>query len=85
MDFTTLLTTIINLMMTGLSSMATGLGDGINSILSHLFFVYSEGAVTSNLSTFAGLTIIWGSIALALGIGRLLVKWITGWGKNRYM
>lgn len=85
MDAITVMTNIIHILFGGISTSAVDFANGINDLMSHLFLAYSDGAVTSNLTPFAVFVCIFGGISLCIGIGRLVVKFFTGWGKNRYM
>ena len=82
-----ILTTIIQILFGGLTTIAPLLGNGLSEIMGHMFFTYdaTSGALTSDLSVFGCVVLIFWAISIAMGIGRLIVKFITGGGKNRYM
>lgn len=61
---TSVLTEFINLLVGGISSMATGIGEGLNQAVQKMFLeVDAQGAITG-LSTMGGLTAVFGGIAL---------------------
>lgn len=72
---TALLTEIINLLTGGLTAMATGLGQGLNSLVTKIFI--TESGV---ISTFGGIIIIFAGIALAVGLSRWVVNFLTSLG-----
>ena len=73
------LTEIINLLTAGISGMATGIGSGLQSLVSNIFLTTGEGGAQS-LSTFGGVIVIFGAVALAIGLSRFIVNWLTSWG-----
>ena len=76
---------IIQILFSGLLTIAPLLGNGISEIIGHLLFTYNEGVITADLSIFGAVMLAFWAVSLAIGIGRLLVKFITGGAKNRYM
>lgn len=72
------LTEICGLLVQGIQSFGSGLASGINSLVSGLF-IDSTGT-TQKLSVFGGCIVIFGSIALCVGISRFIVRWLTSWG-----
>ena len=75
---TNVLTEIINLLTAGISGMASGIGSGLQSLVSNIFL----DTTGSNpvLSTFGGVIVIFGAVALAIGLSRFIVNWLTSWG-----
>lgn len=58
------LTEFINLLVGGLSAMATGIGEGLNDAVQKMFLeVDAQGAITG-LSTLGGMTAVFAGIAL---------------------
>lgn len=58
------LTEFINLLVGGLSAMATGIGSGLNDAVQKMFLeVDGQGAITG-LSTLGGMTAVFAGIAL---------------------
>lgn len=70
----------IQLLVGGVTDMATGIGTGVNGFVKDLFLeVDAQGAITG-LSTFGGVIAIFGGIALAVGITTLIFHWIRSIG-----
>lgn len=72
------LTEIINLLTAGISGIASGIGSGLQSLVSNIFLETGQNGTT--LSTFGGVIVIFGAIALAIGLSRFIVNWLTSWG-----
>ena len=70
----------IQLLVGGVTDLATGIGTGVNGFVKDLFLeVDAQGAITG-LSTFGGVIAIFGGIALAVGITTLIFNWIRSIG-----
>lgn len=76
-----LLTEIIGILTGGLTSFGTGLGAGINGIVTSMF-VDSTGS-TPALTTFGGLVAVFAAIGLAVGISRKLFNWLVSLGGRK--
>lgn len=76
---TAVLQEIVEILVSGISSLATGIGSGLNDMAEGLFLVVGEGG-TQTLSTFGGIVAIFGGIALAVGLTTLVTKWIMSLG-----
>lgn len=74
-----LLNQIVELLVGGITGMATGLGKGINQYVTDLFIVTAESG-TMSLSSFGGMVAIFGGIALAVGITRRIFNWLISLG-----
>ena len=71
---------IIQLLTSGISGIAQGIGDGLGDLVESIFLkVDSNGAVTG-LSTFGGVIIIFAGVSLAIGLSKLVVNWVSGLG-----
>ena len=73
------LTEIIQLLTGGLSSMATGIGSGLGDLASSIF-LDTTTPETPKLSVFGALIVIFAGIALAVGLSRWVVNWVTSLG-----
>lgn len=69
------LTEIIQYLTGGLTEMATGIGNGLNSLVTNIFIDTSGD--TKKLSVFGGVIVIFGGVALAVGLSRFIVSWLT--------
>lgn len=72
---TSILTEIIQLLTGGLTEMATAIGSGLNGLVQKIFI-----SASGTLSTFGGLIIIFAGIALAVGLSRWVVNFLTSLG-----
>lgn len=76
----TVLTEFINILVGGVTTMATGLAGGIVAMAKALFLeVDGQGAVTG-LSIFGGIVAIFSGISLAVGITTRVYLWVTSLG-----
>lgn len=80
---TALLTEIIQLLVGGITGVASGVGKGLSQLASDIFIqAGAEGAQT--LSVFGGVVIIFAGISLALSLCRWVVNFVTSLGsRNR--
>lgn len=74
------LTEFINLLTGGIAGMASGIGAGLQSLVTQVFLTTSEGGAVTGLSAFGGVIAIFGAISLAVGLSTLVVKWIMSIG-----
>lgn len=75
------LTSIISLLVGGISGMATGIGQGLGDLVKNIFLT---GTGTESdpyaLSVFGGVIIIFAGVSLAIGLSRMVVNWVTSLG-----
>lgn len=76
-----ILTEIISLLVGGITGIASGLGTGIQSLVSSLF-IDSTGSAMA-LSTFGGMVAIFAGIGLAVGLSRLIFNWLITLGGRK--
>lgn len=78
-----LLVEIIQLLVGGISGVATGIGNGLSELAKSIFISIGEGGAQS-LSVFGGLIVIFAGISLAIGLSRWVVNFVTSLGsRNR--
>lgn len=70
----------ISLLVGGITEFASGIGSGVNNFVGDLFLAYSEEGVITGLSTFGGIIALFGGIALAVAITKLIFEWIRSIG-----
>lgn len=75
----TVLTEFINILVGGVTQMATGLASGVVAMAKALFLEEAEGVVTG-LSIFGGIIAIFAGISLAVGITTRVYLWVTSLG-----
>ena len=69
---------IITLLTSGITQMATGIGSGLQALANSIFLDTSGQSPV--LSTFGGLIVVFAGIALAVGLCRFVVNWVTSLG-----
>lgn len=79
----TIVSDIIEILLAGLTGMASGIGSGMNSLVQDLFLTTSGTgeAATQGLSIFGQVSVAFGGVALAIGLSTFVVNWITSFGK----
>lgn len=72
---------LIQLLVGGITGIATGIGDGLSNLVQRIFL---DGAGTDadpySLSIFGGVIGIFAGISLAIGLSRLIFNWIVSLG-----
>ena len=71
---------IITLLVSGISQMASGIGSGLTALVSNIFLETDATTGTTQLSTFGGMIVVFAGIALAIGLCRWVVNWLTSLG-----
>lgn len=82
MSGTAMLTAIIEILVGAISGIASGIGKGLSELATNIFLTGEAGAMT--LSSFGSLVIVFAGIALAMGLCRWVLNFITSLGaRNR--
>lgn len=76
----TVLTEFINILVGGVTQMATGLAGGVVAMAKALFLEVSETGAVTGLSIFGGIIAIFAGISLAVGITTRVYLWVTSLG-----
>lgn len=71
---------IITLLTSGISGIATGIGDGLGNLVESIFLKVSSEGTVEGLSVFGGVIVIFAGVGLAVGLSKLVVHWISGLG-----
>lgn len=77
---------IIEILVGGISGVATGIGQGLSTLAQSVFLqTTGEGAqATTSLSTFGVLVVVFAGISLAIGLSRWVVNFVASLGaRNR--
>lgn len=76
-----ILTEIISLLVAGITQLASGIGNGLQALVTAIFLT-GEGTTASPyaLSTFGGIIVVFAGIALAVGLCRWVMSFITSLG-----
>lgn len=76
-----ILAEVIGILTGGITEVATAMGQGISTLVENIAF--SGTGADQQLSVFFILVLVFGGVALALGLCRAIVKFVTGLGKSR--
>lgn len=77
---TEILKQIIEILVGGITGIASGIGSGLTSLAQSIFI----GSEPGTLTVFGGLVVVFAGISLAIGLCRWVVDWITSLGsRNR--
>lgn len=77
---TAILNQIIDILIAGITGIASGVGSGLTTLAQSIFL----GSEPGSLSVFGGLVVVFAGISLAIGLCRWVVGWITSLGaRNR--
>lgn len=79
-----ILTAIIEILVGGITGIASGIGSGLSTLVTQIF-VTGAGTTESphTLSVFGTVIVVFAAIALAIGLCRLVVHWISTLGGGR--
>ena len=75
----TVINEIITTLTSGIEGVATGIGSGLGQLVENIF-LKMNGSEVVGLSTFGGVVVIFAGVGLAIGLSKLVVHWITGLG-----
>lgn len=81
MTGTAIVTEIIAILTAGITGIATGIGGGLKALVDAIFFTTIEGV--STMSTFGIMVCVFAGISLAIGLSRLVVRWLSTLGGSR--
>lgn len=75
---TELLQEIIQILVAGITQIASGIGSGLSTLVTEIFLTTTETG--TQLSTFGGVVIVFGGIGLAIGLCRWVLSFVTSLG-----
>lgn len=75
------LTEIIGLLTGGITGIASGIGSGLQQLVTQIFLT-GQGTTESpyKLSVYGGIIIVFAGVALAVGLSRFVVNWVSSLG-----
>lgn len=76
----TVLEQFINILVSGIVSLAQGIAAGVVAMAKALFLETSEQGAVTGLSVFGGIVAIFAGLALATGITTRVYTWVTSLG-----
>ena len=74
------LTEIIDILVGGITGIATGVGSGLAALVSNIFL--DTTGETTKLSVFGGVIVIFAGVSLAIGLCRWVTNWVTSLGAS---
>lgn len=77
---TEVLSEIIELLVAGISGIASGIGSGLTALVQNIFL--DTTGDTTKLSVFGGVIIVFAGVSLAIGLSRWVVNWVTSLGAS---
>ena len=77
---TAVLQEIITLLVSGVSQIATGIGSGLTALVGQIFLETDATTGAQSLSVFGGMIVVFAGVALAIGLCRWVVNWLTSLG-----
>lgn len=77
---TSIVTEIISILTSGITGIAQGIGQGLQTLASSVFLTTTDNGTT--LSTFGVLIVVFAGIGLAIGLSRLVVHWLSTLGSS---
>lgn len=81
MTGTSIVTEIISILTAGITGMAKGIGSGLSTLVQEIFFTTSGEVQT--MSVFGIMIVVFAGISLAIGLSRLVVRWLSSLGGSR--
>lgn len=81
MEGTAIVTQIIAILVSGIKGLATGIGEGLSALVNAIFFTTQGDSQV--MSTFGILVCVFAGISLAIGLSRLVVRWLSTLGGSR--
>lgn len=70
---------IINILVSGISQVATGIGSGLTALVQNIFLTPGTDG-SYELSVFGGVVIVFAGISLAIGLCRWVMSFVTSLG-----
>ena len=82
MEGTAIVSQIIEILVSGISGIATGIGGGISELVKSIFFTTT--GETTTMSLFGIMIVVFAGISLAIGLSRWVLQFLTSLGsRNR--
>lgn len=76
-----ILTEVIQILVGGITGIAQGVGGGLSTLAQSIFLTGTGD--TQTISTFGVLVVVFAGIGLAIGLCRLVVRWISTLGGRK--
>lgn len=76
------LTEFVDILVGGISSISSGIGEGVNGFVQDLFLTVGSDGTVEGLSTFGGVVAVFGGVSLAIGLSTLIFRWVRSIGNS---
>lgn len=80
MTGTSVVTSIIEILVSGITGIASGVGQGLTTLVKDIFFTTS--GETTTLSMFGIMIVAFAGISLAIGLSRWVLQFLTSLGSR---
>ncbi len=83
MTGTSVVTSIIETLVAGITGIASGIGSGLSELVKSIFFTTTTaegGASTTTISVFGIMIVAFAGISLAIGLSRWVLQFLTSLG-----
>lgn len=79
-----ILSEIVSILTGGITGVASGVGQGVTALVQNIF-ITGEGTSASPyaLSTFGGIVVVFAGVALAIGLCRWVMNFLTSLGAKK--
>lgn len=81
MTSSAIISEIITILTGAVAPMASAIGTGVSDFVTNIFFTGT--GEQQSLSVFAVVTLVFAGVALAIGLGRLILHWLSTLGGSR--
>lgn len=76
-----IVTQIVQILVSGIVGLGEGIGEGLSSLVQNIFFTTTGD--TQTMSVFGIMIVVFAAISLAVGLSRLIVRWLSSIGGSR--
>lgn len=80
MEGTAIVNSIIEILVSGITGIATGIGGGLTELVKSIFFTTNGDATT--MSLFGIMIVVFAGISLAIGLSRWVLQFLTSLGSR---
>lgn len=74
---------IVGGLTSGISKMGEGIGSGLSSLVQNMFLKVNESGTIEGLSTFGIVLVVFAGVSLAIGLSRLVYRFVSSLGARK--
>ena len=74
---------IVGGLTSGVSKMGEGIGSGLSSLVQNMFLKVNESGAIEGLSTFGIVLVVFAGVSLAIGLSRLVYRFVSSLGARK--